>query len=390
MNGRRRPVAQRLVWLPVLALMLAGCGTIYPRLDDPGVVSLNPLPSSDVPLETEAMARLEGTWIATNRIQRMSSSPSTNQPAVPRALSDSLVPDPPTTHLEQAEVEVVTTLILVKSNLVPEGDSHYVLTIDTRISNDESTRTTYLAHAVPIDDGVLLSLAPYALDHLLVLEHLFYQHYRPLNWFLHIQQGDASLKVGRMNAPWWKNRLEKKQRVALHPEGWGTTVLVSDPDQLIRMLRKHAAKDEAFERTTFHRLGSEHWPVALQRPIVENLVDAAPLDAMSGPILVSEIINHTSYPIDTLYLERLIQLHMTMPHMVPVLNDYLHWLPDFARADTDRMADGFLTGMIVAPESATDEHLPAPCLLRLTLKDKQGRVLWEAEETLLTHGMSVP
>jgi hypothetical protein len=390
MKCRGRPAGKPLVWLPILALMITGCSTIYPRLDDPGVVSLNPLPSPAVPSDLGTVAGLEGTWIATNRHPRSSSNPSANQPLAPRAFSDSSIANSPATHLPQSEVEVVTTLILVKSNCEPLVDSQYVLTIDTRINNHESQRTTYLAHPVPIENAVLLSLAPYTLDHLHVLEQLLQQHYMPMNWFLQIQQGDAFLEVGRMYAPWWKQRFAKKPQLALHPKGWNTTLLVADPDRLLRMLKKHAAEADAFTTTTFHRANSDQWPIELLRPIVENLLDAAPLDAISGPILVSEIINHTPYPIDTLYLDRLIQLRMTMTHFKTLLNDYHHWLPGFARADVDRMADGFLTGMVVAPESSADQHLPAPCLLRLTLKDKEDRVLWQAEESLLSHEMAVP
>jgi hypothetical protein len=203
---------------------------------------------------------------------------------------------------------------------------------------------------------------------------------------------DGTLAVARLNDVWLRKLLRKKPRSIRHafPDGTkGVLVLTDSSQALQRFLRRHGSKPEAFTVTTFSRYGGKQWPAEGLKQTVREMVDAldfADLKAKLGKddvfIVADEIRNHTSEPIDTPLMASVLRHRLLAASGSGVMNLICFMHPDIAGELASRYADAELSGEILGGERADADQAPAPCVLRLTLRDRQGVVSRESERPL--------
>jgi len=405
--------------------LLPGCvlGPNYPRFEEGAVLSLNPLYTAGSPPLTDLdLPNLEGSWSVTNKYERQrpvqgpelpQAGHTTNRLARPPALT----PGPRGHDQNQQPVEVVTVLVFERGGLLGDhGDNTYRVTMETYAGGALEGRTAFFARPVMVKDSVFLDLVPNIVAHVAVVEQLHRQHYLPAHWLAKVEPQGQTLRIGRLNEQWLARLLKKKPRALRLALPWGFVltntdalfqpwllsecgdwilgiVITDTPEAMQRFLRRHGQEPEAFSVTTFFRQGAGPCsPETLKQAVEQTLVDLAPAEIAKKlgkdnvMVQVGEIVNRTSEPIDTKFMDCVLQRHLnaesSLRLSLHVLNDYTYWFREFAQGAAWRMADVYLSGEIVKGVGQEAAQESARCSLRLTLRDKEGKVLWESEKPL--------
>jgi len=375
---------------------LAGCA-IYPRFDSPDVVSLNPLATDPVPaLRERELAWLEGSWVATNMVQRpavvsptVKPGPSTNEPPLARNIN----PGSESTGSKRELIGVVTTLVFEKCDPDDGTENYYSVTIETHAGSARIGRTAYLARVVRLKNAVFADLQPDFLAHLSAAEQAVYQHYLPVHWFLKFEQKGSSLELARMNEQWCQQFLLKKPRAVVHARQLDTTgvVLTDRPEALRKFLERIDREAEAFRVTTFQRAAAEAYPAAILKTAVGELVDVlnqhkTELSLSRDEVLIRThpIDNRTPTLFDTKYMDCVLRRRLDKALDFKLLDSYLDWIPDSFHDAAGRICDFNLSGVLleVPGDQRTEERKSAFHLLRLTLSDRQRKVVWQEERAL--------
>ncbi len=373
-------------------MLLAGCGfgTRYPRFDEAGVVSLNPLRANTDKLseaEYRSLADLEGSWVVTNKYQRKpspsaSTGRTTNQLGQPRTA----VPSPVRSDEKPQEVEVVTVLT-VDSKGAMVGPS---ATIETYTGGSLKGRSSYVPIPLKLKDDIFLELRPDALSQLLFLLGAEVDHPPPIPTylFMKIRPKGLTLEVGRLNEEWLRKLLEKKPRSIRHltPLTNHSEIVLTDTSQALQLfLRRHAGKPGAFELTTFSRQRGGVWSAEDLRKAAKAAIDvlartkvAEKFGDHEAIIQVSEIANQSGEPIDTAFLSSVLRRSFD-----GTLNNFFYLNPNLAGKITSRMTGVFeLSGAVVKSNARNETGGAARYQLQLKLKNKEGKVLWEYDQPL--------
>jgi hypothetical protein len=330
------------LFLAVVAL-LAGCGGSYPRFDAGRVVGR---PPADAASGNRAGQRATGSGTVTNSVQ--------------------------------------TTLIV---NIVGEEEpaSLVTVTVETRVGDELTARQTYLAQGTNIAGSTFIELIP---DFLPMLPN-----YLPVWWLMRVQKKEGGkLEVARWNEAWLRKLLAKRPRTIRHAlpnDKDGPIVLTDSPAATQRFLRRQADNPEAFEVSTFYPGGGQQWPAEAvknaMREVADSL-DSAKVGETRGNgkvfIQVGDIVNQTAEPIDTRFMRSVLLIQLDSTSQFLVLNRLSYLDSDFARDIASRIVEATLSGTITQAPIGDGNPNSRHCILRLTLKSRQDKILWENEKQL--------
>ena len=289
------------------------------------------------------------------------------------------------------QVEVVTYLVFARNEWSLDNNSYW-LTIESHSDGKLDERHSYVGNLANLADVTFIDLWPDPLANPWALSALE-QNYLPVHWFLKIpKQAGATLELARFDNDWWRELLKKKPRSLRHefPYGKdGLVVLTDSPKAMQRFLQRHAGDPRAFTMTSFFRNGGDRWPVEDLRSVAQEMIDD--LDRSEIPkklgkdkafIQVSEIVNRTSEPIDTKFIDVMLLRRLNDQSHFRTLNNSSYLDPDFAREVAAKMADVNLTGVITKASSQDAGQETTSYSLHLSLRNREGTVLWESERPL--------
>ena len=397
--GAEASVSPLLV--PVLFLagiaLLAGCES-YPRFDRVSVVSLNSHFAAGVPLwESSALCKLEGSWTVTNTYTTKRQVPGVGagtmqspdrkpQPMPPPAeVARRGAQDQPSPISEAATNSVETTLIVEKQ----EHSHAFIVTVETRLGGELTERHPYLTQGTNIAGSTFIELFPGCRP--------MQPYYLPVWWLMRVQQkGDGRLEMACWNEAWLRKLLAKRPRTIRHALPYdkeGPIVLTDSSEAIQRFLRRYANRPEAFEVTTFYPGGGKGWPAeALKNTVCEvagGLEDSKVREALGKDkmvIQVNDIVNQTAEPIDTRFMSYVLQTQISSSSQYLVLNNLWCLDSDFAKDIAPRIVEATLSGAITQEQPGDGDTKSRRCVLRLTLRNRQDRILWESEKPFERRG----
>ncbi|MEI8045393.1 MAG: hypothetical protein WCL11_28550, partial [Verrucomicrobiota bacterium] len=334
--------------------------------DEGSVVSVNShFPVSASLLDSSYLSKLEGSWTATNAYKTYKRSQSSK---VSEAVTNS----------------VQTTLIVdIGSNADPA--CLFTVTVETRVGGGLTERHPYFAEGMNLGGSTFIELNPGFSP--------MQRNYLPVWWLMRVQKKeDGNLEVARWNEAWLRTLLERKPRTLRHALKFdkdGLIVLTDSSEAIQRFLRRQASKPEAFEVTTFHPGGGEHWPAAALKGAVRDI--AGGLDFFGvretpgkGKVLiqVSDIVNQTAERIDTSFMSSILQNQIGSSSQFFVLNQLSYLDSNFSKDIAHRIAEATLSGTITKAQIGDGGTNSKRCVLRLTLRNRQDKILWENEGPL--------
>jgi len=421
--------ARKASYYPVLflaaAVLLAGCAS-YPRFDDGGVVSLNSHFAGGAPLlGNSGLSKLEGSWTVTNT-WTVANTYTSKRPAAPvragimqfpdresqtlrspadvaprkRTGRSSTVSESIYSLLENASSrsragqnsaisQVVTnnveTILIVEVVGEEEQLGAVIMTVETRFGGKLTERHPYLAQGTNIAGSKFIELFPGPLP--------MQPNYLPVWWLMRVQkQADGKLEVGRWNEAWLRKLLAKHPRTIRHALPYskeGPIVLTDSSEAIQRFLGRQASNPEAFQVTTFHPGAGAHWPAADMKNAVRAMaagLDSAKVGETLGKgkvfIQVGDIVNQTAEPIDTRFMSSVLQNQIGSSSQFLVLNAFSSQDSDFANDIAPRIAEATLSGTITKAQGDGGDTNSRRCVLRLTLRSRQDKILWESEKQL--------
>jgi hypothetical protein len=276
---------------------------------------------------------------------------------------------------------VETTLIVEKE----EQSNAFIVTVETRVGGELTERHPYLTQGTNIAGLTFIELSPGFLP--------MQQNYLPVWWLMRVQKKeDGKLEVARWNEAWLRILLAKRPRTLRHALPYdkdGPIVLTDSSEAIQRFLRRHASNPKAFDVTTFYPGGGAHWPAeALRkavREVADGLDDSKVREALGKGkmfVQVRDIVNQTAEPIDTRFMNWVLQTQFDSSSPFLVLNHLSYLDSDFAKDIAPRIAEATLSGAITQEQPGDGDTKSRRCVLRLTLRNRQDKILWESEKPL--------
>ena len=155
---------------------------------------------------------------------------------------------------------------------------------------------------------------------------------------------------------------------------------------------RHAGNPQAFNVTKFSRSGGAEWSYESLKSAARAAVDeldhsqlATKLGHHEAVVQVREVVNRSNKSIDTTFFRSVMQSRLNQESgFVSGLSTFFYLNPILAGKVISQMSTVLdLSGEIVMEKNPDSGQQPAGCILRLTLKNKKGELLWTGEQPLL-------